>query len=307
MKVICILGPTAVGKSDLALRAAKRFDGEVINADSMQVYRHLPIGTALPPPSMLAAAPHHLFAFLEPDATPDAGFFARAAAEVIRDVDRRGHVPVLVGGTFFWVRALLHGLAPLQPIPDAVKQEVRKDLAHLGPQALHRRLMDLDPITAARLAPGDSQRIARALEVAIASGHPLSEHLAQGVQTPLPEAQTLKLVLAMDRARLYERINARVVDMIRDGLVDEVRAVLAAGFARDIRPLRSSSYVPVLEFLDRRITAARMQADIAQGHRNYAKRQLTWLRSESEAVVMDIDDQDGCMARIEAFLAGTNR
>jgi len=135
----------------------------------------------------------------------------------------------------------------------------------------------------------------------------LSEHLAQGVQTPLPEAQTLKLVLAMDRARLYERINARVVDMIRDGLVDEVRAVLAAGFARDIRPLRSSSYVPVLEFLDRRITAARMQADIAQGHRNYAKRQLTWLRSESEAVVMDIDDQDGCMARIEAFLAGTNR
>jgi len=304
MKIVCILGPTAVGKSDLAVMAAQRFDGEVINADSMQVYRHLPIGTAAPSTEMMAAVPHHLFAFLEPDAAPDAGFFARTAAEVIRNIHAKGKLPVMAGGTFFWLRALLCGLAPLPAIPDDIRKKVNDDLAMLGPQTLHKHLAEVDPVTAARLAPGDSQRIARALEVALALGRPLSDFHTEGLYSPLPDLEALKIVLTMDRTRLYDRINERVNRMMADGLLDEVRNVLARGFPATIRPFRSSSYLPVLQHLRGEITADEMRDDIAQGHRNYAKRQLTWLRHEPGAVLVDADDHKGCMASIEAFLKG---
>jgi tRNA dimethylallyltransferase len=268
-----------VGKSDLAIELARRFGGEVVNSDSMQVFRHLPIGTAAPTPDMLAAVPHHLFAFLEPDQDPDAGTYARLASEVIRGLCDRGRLPVLVGGTFFWLRALFHGLSEMPSVPDEVKTRVRQTLDREGLGVLRERLMAGDPTTATRLAPMDSQRISRAVEILEATGTPMSVW-QQSPPRPAIDARVLRIILDRPRDVLYGRIEARLDAMFRDGLVDEVRNVLAMGYQPSVRPLRSSSYLPIVEHLDGLIDLGTARTRIAQGHRNYAKRQSTWLRRE---------------------------
>ncbi len=279
MRAVCVMGPTAVGKSDLAVAVARAFRGEVVNADSMQVFRHLPIGTAAPTPDQLAAVPHHLFAYLDPDQEPDAADWARRAAGVMADLDARGRLPVVVGGTFFWMRALFEGLSDIPPVPpwarDAVLARIRRD----GIEAAHRHLTGIDPPTAARLAQGDTQRIARALEVFEATGQPLSRFQAAEPR-PAIEARVLRLLPEMPREVLYARIDARVDRMIEQGLVDEVRRVLAMGVPPDARPLRTTGYAPVVRFLRGEIPAGEMRDHVCKGHRNYAKRQLTWLRRE---------------------------
>lgn len=301
MKVVCILGPTGVGKSDLAVAAAVALGGEVVNADSMQVYRHLEIGTAAPPPEARAAAPHHLFGYLDPDREPDAGRWAREAAAVIGGIAARGALPIVVGGTFFWISALLDGLADIPPVPREVRERVAADLAADGVEALHRRLAAADPETAARLAPGDTQRVCRALEVWLASGTPLST-FHRAPRLPALRADVLRIALDLPRPALYARIDARVGAMLDAGLVGEVRRVLDLGFPPDVRPLRAMSLRPVVDHLLHGLDPAAMREQVAQGHRNYAKRQLTWLKADGRATPFDACDRAAVLEWIASFV-----
>lgn len=300
-RVLCILGPTGSGKSDLAVAAALAFGGEVVNADSMQVFRHLPIGTAAPSPDQLAAAPHHLFGVLDPDADPDAGWYAREAARVVADIEGRGRVPIVVGGTFFWVRALFRGLDDIPPVPQDVHDRVRARLDAVGPAACHAALRLVDPAAADRLKPGDSLRIARALEVFEATGRPLSA-FQQGTARPAVDADVLQVNVAWPREALYARIDARVDRMFRDGLPDEVRRVLDMGYPRDIRPFRTSSYLPVVRLAGGEIGPEEARELVARGHRNYAKRQVTWLKSESGLLAVDGAAPLDALPALRAFL-----
>ena len=303
MRAIAIMGPTAVGKSDLAVAIATTFGGEVVNADSMQVFRHLPIGTAAPAPDQLAAVPHHLFAYLHPDQEADAGDWARRAAAVMVDCDARGHVPVVVGGTFFWMRALFLGLSEIPPVPIEVRAAVLDDIVREGVEAAHRRLAVVDPPTAARLAPADTQRIARALEVFDATGLPLS-HFQARTREPAVRADVLRLMPTLSPSALYARIDARVVQMFDHGLVDEVRSVLAMGVSPDARPLKTAGYLPVVDFVLGRCNEAQMRERVARGHRNYAKRQFTWLRREEGDRIDAAAGLDAALALTRVFLDG---
>lgn len=300
-RVLCILGPTGSGKSDLAVAAARAFDGEVVNADSMQVFRHLPIGTAAPSPDQLEAAPHHLFSVLDPDADPDAGWYAREAARVIAGISARGRVPIVVGGTFFWVRALFRGLDDIPPVPQEVHDRVRERLAAEGPAACHAMLRQIDPVSAARLQSADTQRIARALEVFEATGRPLSS-FQQGTPRPAVDADVLQVSVGWPREALYARIDARVDRMFRDGLLDEVRRVLDLGFSRDIRPFRTASYLPVVRLAEGAIGPAEARDLVARGHRHYAKRQVTWLRAEPDLLAADGAAPLAVLPALRAFL-----
>ncbi|MBM4394293.1 MAG: tRNA (adenosine(37)-N6)-dimethylallyltransferase MiaA [Deltaproteobacteria bacterium] len=297
------MGPTGTGKSDLAVAAALRLGGEVVNADSMQVYRGLAIGTAAPGPDQLAAVPHHLFGCLDPDEEPDAGWYARTAAAAIRDLASRGRVPIVVGGTFFWMRALFSGLDDIPEVPAGVRDSVRADLAREGPAALHARLAAIDPETASRLRPGDSQRVSRAIEVLLATGRPLSSFQLGGGR-PAIDADVLRVAVELPRAALYARIEARVDRMIAAGIEDEVRAVLDAGHSPDCRPLRASSLAPVVRRVRGEIGAAGMRAAVAQSHRTYAKRQETWLRREEGLVRVDARDPEGALGVMAAPVSG---
>lgn len=302
MKVVCLLGPTASGKSALAIQAARCFGGEVINADSMQVYRGLGVGTGVPPAEWMAEVPHHLYQYLAPDEEPDAAAWARAAAGVIEPVATAGRLPLVVGGTFFWVRALFEGLSRIPPVPRGVRERLQAALTAEGLPALYERLRRADPVTAARLAPADTQRILRALEVFEATGTPLSA-FQMGLREPAITAEVLKIALDVPRDDLYRRIDLRVEEMLASGLVAEVRAVLASGVSPSARPLRSASFRPVVRFLTGEIGEAEMRAEVARSHRRYARRQMTWLRREPGVVWVPFSDPDAALRRIETFLA----
>ena len=299
-RVICIMGPTASGKSDMAVELAVRLGGQIVNSDSMQVYRYLSIGTAAPDASMYAAVRHHLFEYRMPDDECDAGTWAREAATRIRAIADEGLIPIVVGGTFFWVRALFEGLSEIPAASAEARRSVAADIGARGSVAMHAELASIDPVTASRLEPADSQRIGRALEVWRTTGVALSEfHRREPV--PAIEADVLKIKLCVERDVLYDRINQRLAKMVSRGLVDEVRAVLEMGFSRDCRPLKSSSFEPVIRFLDGFIDLDAMSAEIAQGHRNYAKRQLTWLRRES-GIALAAGDTGAALESAEKFL-----
>jgi len=300
-RVLCIMGPTGSGKSDLAVELAQRLSGHVINADSMQVYRGLAIATAAPGPDDLARAPHHLYGCLALDESPDAGWYAREAASVVKAVAAQGHLPIVVGGTFFWMRALFSGLDEIPPVPPEVRAEVRDELARHGAEALHKRLSVVDPVSAARLRPRDSQRVARAMEVFLATGTPLSA-FQRAEARPGVEADVMRLVLTMPRPDLYARIEARVDRMLQAGLLPEVRAALEAGFSPECRPLRASSIAPVVRHCLGEIGAEEMRAKVAQAHRNYAKRQMTWLRAERDVCPVDARERDRVFALVSAFV-----
>ncbi len=301
VKVVCILGPTASGKSALAMEAARRLGGDIVNADSMQVYQGLGVGTGVPPAGWRAEVPHHLYQYLRPDEEPDAASWARAAAAVIERAGSAGRVPLVVGGTFFWVRALFDGLSRIPPVPREVRQRLAGDLATRGLAVLYDRLGRADPETAARLAPGDTQRILRALEVLEATGTPLSA-FHKGLREPAVRGEVLKIALDLPREDLAGRIERRVDEMLASGLVEEVRAVLASGISPSARPLRSASFRPVVAFLAGDLDAQGMREEVARAHRRYAKRQVTWLRREPGLAWVDARDREGALARVTAFL-----
>ena len=279
-RILAIVGPTGVGKSALALAVAERAGAEIVNADAPQVYRGIDIGTAKPSRAERARVPHHLIDCLDPGERYSAGRFAEMARGVLDDITARGRPALVVGGSGLYLRALLAGLAPLPAVPAAVRAELSARLAREGLAALRLELERLDPPTAARLAPGDTQRTLRALEVARASGRPLSEWLARGPAAATALSGVQRVGLTLPRALLYDRIGSRVRQMVARGWLDEIRGLLASGVEPDAPAFRAIGYAQWLGHLAGDYDCEETTRRIVVATRRYAKRQETWFRRE---------------------------
>ena len=284
-EAVLLLGPTASGKSALALRLAQQLPLEIVSIDSAQVYRGMDIGTAKPSAAERAAVPHHLIDIRDPAEPYSAAAFVRDATATIADIRARGRVPLVVGGTMLYAKALREGLAELPSADPALRSEIEADARALGWPALHARLAAIDPTTAARLKPNDRQRIQRALEICAQTGRPMSELLtAHGASTP----PVMIALLPADRAELHRRIAVRFDAMLAAGLVDEVRALRARGdLVADLPSMRSVGYRQAWKFLDGALAADEFRAAGIAATRQLAKRQITWLRSMRNATFLD--------------------
>ena len=275
-----LVGPTAVGKTGVALDLASALGSEIVNADSMQVYRKLDIGTAKPTLAERARVSHHLMDVADPDEPYDAARYTREGRETIALLHRRGVSSLVVGGTGLYIKALLAGLFHQEEEVHEVRLRLARELADQGLPALLARLQALDPATARRLAKGDTYRIVRALEVVEATGHPLSEaHAAHGFQDR--PYDTLKLGLELPREELYRRIEARVDAMLAQGWLEEVRGLLPR-YPPGIKPLQALGYRHLVAHLEGRLSLAEATEQTKKETRRYAKRQLTWFRADPE-------------------------
>lgn len=279
-RLLIIQGPTASGKSELALKLALACNGEIVNADSLQLYRHLDIGTAKPPAEWRQMVPHHLIDILEPWHAFTAADFARLAGEAIGQIIERGRRPIVVGGTGLYIKALVGGLIESPGESGEFRDRLRQEALQVGSPDLHRRLAEVDPVTAASLHPHDTFRIIRALEVHHLTGAPVSEWRARHgfhAEHYLP----LKLGISVPRSELYDRINGRVEAMMSAGFRQEVAALLAAGIDPGLKPMRSIGYKEMVSHLQGELTEAEARQAIAQATRRYAKRQMTWFARDS--------------------------
>jgi tRNA dimethylallyltransferase len=286
LRPICLAGPTGCGKTAAALALAEYLPLEIISVDSALVYRGMDIGTAKPTPAEQAIAPHHLIDILDPLDSYSAAEFARDAQRLAAEILARGRLPLLVGGTMLYFKALFEGLSPLPQADEALRAELDAEAARIGWPAMHARLAEVDPITAARLAPGDSQRIQRALEVWRLSGRPLSALHAEQAKSPGVDWPLLSLE-PTDRAWLHQRLAQRFQQMLEQGLVAEVEGLRARGdLSPDLPSMRCVGYRQTWECLDTGDLAPLAERGIA-ATRQLAKRQITWLRSMPQRQIID--------------------
>jgi tRNA dimethylallyltransferase len=299
------MGPTASGKTALAVSLVERFPLEIISVDSALVYRGMDIGTAKPDAATLARAPHHLLNIRDPEATYSAAAFRDDALRLMADITARGRVPLLVGGTMLYFRALLMGLDDLPRADVAVRKQLETEAAARGWPALHAELAQVDPATAARLAPNDSQRIGRALEIFRLTGTPMSV-LLDRAQTELPYRVLQLALIPSDRAVLHQRIAARFDAMLAEGLLDELEILRRnPALTPDLPAMRAVGYRQAWAFLDGDIDLMALREQGIAATRQLAKRQLTWLRSWPEAVELDClaaDLEAQATARVRAHL-----
>ncbi|TJY60927.1 tRNA (adenosine(37)-N6)-dimethylallyltransferase MiaA [Sinimarinibacterium sp. CAU 1509] len=293
LPAVLLMGPTASGKSGLALRLAQHFPIEIISVDSAQVYRGMDIGTAKPDAAEQAAVPHHLIDILDPLEAYSAARFVGDAVRLVDEIRGRGRLPLLVGGTMLYFRALRFGLSDLPSADPAVRARIEAEARRDGWPALHRRLQRLDPLTAQRLHPNDQQRIQRALEIIELSGVSASAAFAQ----PISGAGSLKLLpLALSpplRSVLHARIERRFETMMRQGFLDEVRALYRRGdLGPELPSIRSVGYRQLWAHLAGECTLDEAVARAVAATRQFAKRQLTWLRSDPDAEVFDPEAPD---------------
>lgn len=281
IKVVIILGPTASGKTDLAVRLAERFDGEIVNADSMQVYRGMDIGTAKPSPPLRQRVPHHLVDIVTPDVNFSAADFRREAAAVIDDIHRRGKRVFVVGGTGLYIRALLQGLVDSPRGDESIRRELVELAQTVGNEELLHRLAMVDPETAERLHPNDRLRIIRALEVYRQTGRPISSFRGEhGFADTYYDC--LKIGIRVERQELYRRVESRVEEMIEQGLIAEVEGLLRAGYTPDLKSMRSIGYKEICAYLAGGCTLDEAVQLIKRDTRHYAKRQMTWFNKDFE-------------------------
>lgn len=301
--IISIVGATATGKSDLALDLAERLDGEIINSDSMQFYRGMDIGTAKPSAAEQALVPQHLLDILDPAQSYSAAEFRADALRLIGEITARGRIPLLAGGTMMYYKALRDGLDDLPQADPALRAELEARAARDGWPALHAELARLDPVTAARLAPNDSQRIQRALEICQLSGQPMSALLGRQ-RAAAGEADNRYLTISLEpseRAALHARIEQRFDAMLANGLLDEVRGLHARA---DLHPglpsVRCVGYRQMWAHLDGEISLEDAREQGIAATRQLAKRQITWLRAQPERVIVDCLAADAVAQTIDA-------
>lgn len=301
-RIVCLLGPTASGKSELALELAARIGGEIVSADSRQIYRGLDIGTAKPTAEERARVPHHGVDVVDPEERYDAARFRAAAAAAIADIHARGRVALVVGGTGLYLRALLRGLCPAPAAVPALRAALGHTIAARGTAAGHRALAALDPDAATRIGPRDAVRIVRALEVGLATGVPLSRWQAEHGFGERPY-DALVIGLARSTPEIDARIAARADAMVRAGFLDELRAVIARGVPRTAPGLRAVGYPEMLACLDGRLgLSAAIDATVA-ATRRFAKRQRTWFRREPDVAWFHPDADRAAIAdRVAAFI-----
>ena len=276
--LVVLLGPTGSGKTALSLALAERFQGEIVNCDSVAVYRELDIGTAKPSPEERSRAPHHLFDIVDPPQPMTAGEYARRARQVLSEIRDRHHLPIVVGGTGLYLRALIDGLFAGPERSESLRTHLRQREAQRGSAYLHRILIRLDRSAAEKIHSNDAAKLIRAIEVCLAARRPMTELWQQG-RDPLTGFRILRIGLDPDRAALYERINHRAAAMFENGLVEETRGLLQR-YGPQSGPLTSLGYRQAIQSLNGELTRDQAIASAQQGHRNYAKRQMTWFRRE---------------------------
>jgi tRNA dimethylallyltransferase len=276
--LVVILGPTASGKTALSLALAEKFDGEIVNCDSVAMYREFDIGTAKPSTAERARAPHHLIDCVDPTEHVTAGQYARQARQVLEEIKSRQHLPIVVGGTGLYLRALLEGLFPGPQRSEELRERLRERAAHRGSEYLHRILIRLDRAAAEKIHSNDTPKLIRAIEVCLASRQKMTELWKEG-RDPLRGFRILRLGLDPDRAVLYARINERASQMFENGLIDETKRLLEK-YGDAPWPLSSLGYKQAVQLLRGEVTREQALQAAQQGHRNYAKRQLTWFRRE---------------------------
>ena len=276
--LLVVIGPTGTGKSDLAIRLAVEIGGEIVNCDSLQLYKGLDIGTAKVPQAERRGVPHHLIDLIEPTRIFTAGEYAEAARTVLREIAARNRIPVVVGGTGFYLRAMLEGLFPGPP-RDAVVRARLESRERVRPGSLHRILSRLDPASAARIHANDKNKLIRALEVRVLMGQPISTMFELG-RAPLGDFRAIKLGLEPARNLLYERLDARTANIFARGLVEEVRALLAAGVPADAKAFESLGYKQAVQVVEGRLSREEALASTQIETRQYAKRQTSWFRKE---------------------------
>jgi tRNA dimethylallyltransferase len=303
--VVVVTGPTSAGKTTLAIDLALRFDGEIVNADSMQVYRFMDIGTAKPTPEQRARAPHHLIDVVAPDAAYSAGRYAREARAAAAEIHARGRLVLLVGGTGLYVRAFLEGLLDGGEADPELRAELEREQERAAaagePARLHARLARLDPDAARAIHPRDLRRTLRALEICLRSGAPASERWRAHGFADRPY-RSLHLAIDPGRASLDARIDAYCRQMIERGLLQEVRSLRDRGYGPELRPMGALGYRHMQPVVEGRATLADALVEMQRDTRRFARRQRTWLRKVPEAVWMHPGDPDQIHKTVEAFL-----
>lgn len=303
--VVAIVGPTGAGKSELALRVAEEFAGEVVNCDSLQIYRHFDIGTAKLTPADMRGVPHHLIDILDPDQVFTAGEYARLGRTALAAISERDKLPVVAGGTGFYLRALFEGLFR-GPARDAALRERLAAREHRKPGSLHRLLRRFDAAAAARIHRNDVPKVMRALEVCVLARRPVSEMFREG-RDRLVGFRTLKMGLAPDRDELYGRLDERCRRMFESGLAEEVQRILNRGFPLVAKPFESHGYRQAVQMLRGELNANEALFYAQRNTRNYAKRQMTWFRKEPDMEWLkgfggEARIQEAALARVHEFL-----
>ncbi|MDA8413061.1 MAG: tRNA (adenosine(37)-N6)-dimethylallyltransferase MiaA [Desulfobacteraceae bacterium] len=289
-KLLVICGPTASGKSDLAMRLARRLDGEIINADSMQVYRGMDIGTAKPTPGQRAEIPHHLIDIADPGQPFSAADFVKAADAAIRDIGSRGKRIIVAGGTGLYIRALLKGLVDSPRGADEFRQMMRAEASSSGNLALLERLRQVDPELAERIHPNNLVRIIRALEVHHLTGVPLSRHQQEHGFSG-QRYLSLQIAIRVERPLLYRRIDERVDRMLGQGLLREVQQLLDAGYSPETKAMRAIGYKEMAAHLAGAHDLDEAIRLIKRDSRHYAKRQLTWFSAEPDILWLEYPEK----------------
>ena len=303
-KIIVICGPTGVGKTSAAIEIAGEFKGEIINADSMQIYKYMDIGTAKPTLDEQVRVKHHMIDIVDPDESFDAAIYAKTAHEIIMKLDRQDIISFVAGGTGFYIKALLHGLFMAGQSDVNIRERLKEEAAVHGEAFLHKRLSKCDPTAAENIHPNDTYRIIRALEVYEITGKSISEcHEEHGfIDEPF---KVLTIGLDINREILYDRINSRVDAMIDSGLVDEVKWLLHKGYSENLKPMQSIGYRHITDYIKGRLSWDEALLTLMRDTRRYAIRQMNWFKSDSRIVWIKPGQFEDIIVLTKKFLAET--
>lgn len=304
LKIIVLLGPTAVGKTKLSLAIAEQFLCEIINMDSMQIYKYMDIGTAKPTLAERASVPHHLIDFVDPAEEYHVARYVEDANRVMAAMSGK-NMPMLEGGTGLYLKGLVEGLFTIPAIAAEIREQVKRDLHDRGNQEIYQELQRIDPESAARIHPNDSRRISRAIEIYRATGVPWSVHLQKQREQAIRKRSGLdflKIGLTRDREILYERINERTRIMIEQGLIEEVENLLAMGYGAELNSMQSIGYRHMVNYIQGRWGREEAIQLLARDTRRYAKRQYTWFRRDADIRWFEPEQQTEIAALIKQFL-----
>ena len=287
--MVVLTGPTAVGKTELSIQLAQKLDGEIISADSMQIYQKMDIGTAKIRKEEMDGIPHHLIDVLDPSEEFNVARFQEMAKDALAGIYRRGRIPLIVGGTGFYIQGLLYDIDFTKEEQDfRYRENLQKKAKEEGAQAIHKMLQAVDPASAQKIHPNNIKRVIRALEFYHLNGRKISEHNEQESRKESPY-RFAYFVLNQNRTTLYERINHRVDLMLEAGLVEEVRRLKEAGYGKNLVSMQGIGYKEVLDYLDGKMTLEETADQIKKDTRHFAKRQLTWFGREKEVIMIDKD------------------
>ena len=289
--IVVICGPTGVGKTSIAIKLAKKFSGEIISSDSVQIYRYLNIGTAKPTAKELSQVTHHLIDIINPDESFDAAEFAKRAREKSGILIKNKILPFIVGGTGFYIKAFVHGLFRSRSVNLETIEKLEKDIKTFGNIEIHKRLLKCDPEAGRRIHPNDKFRVVRAMEVFQSTGKTISQYQKEHAFQENPY-NVLQIGLNMERSLLYDRINKRVDLMISNGFIEEVKKLLENGYCENLKSMQSIGYRHIIDYVQKKITLDKTVELLKRDTRRYAKRQLTWFKKDININWIDVKETD---------------